>query len=673
MAPSFIPDLASQALPPALDARFLREEARRRVEQLAGKRWTDFNTHDPGITMLEVLAYAVTDLGLRARLDVADLIAGQEDRPFFTAREVLPSAPVTPADFRRLLTDRLPVRNAWVQPADGAIMGLQQVLLDLEPPADDPLLDLQEVWLRGAVHLPTGSGAYEYYVVFPYWEELPQQWANLQMPLTKADVLDIRVPIDTAKSDYDLYFATIRFEFDSGASVWETGLWIRLPKGIPKLHPDEHPSDNPPNPDELAFRTALQSQINGNITFFQRHRERAKKRQEVLLHAEAVVRQYRNLAEDWTDINTCRIQQIGLRVAELDLQPDADPADVLARICFAANQFITPRPVLHAIETLLAEGRPVDAIFEGPLLENGFPAEADTDRHLRGGAVYTSDLVRLVMQQPEVIGINHLSLDLFVDRIRIATDATNCLRLRNTGEYKPKFSFYDTDIRVFKRGVPVPVEQDKVLTRWLALEEAHRNRSGSTTAGADLAIPAGDNQLDIATFHSIQYDFPATYGLREGEILTTDTPQRRAQGKQLKAYLLFFEQLLANYCAQLDNLQDLFSMRTDAERTYFFSRSMTCRQYRIYTMHFFRKRTRPMQSPGSNSNNSTTATSKGWITPPKTAAPSFSGVTSLLTTCWRVFLNILPITPRGHLRKTGGLSHRISCLINSNSCNACPN
>ena len=86
MGPSTILNIKEQELPPSLDARFLREAARLSIEQLAGESWTDYNLHDPGITLLEVLAYAITDLGLRTRLDIKSLIADKDEKPFFPAR-----------------------------------------------------------------------------------------------------------------------------------------------------------------------------------------------------------------------------------------------------------------------------------------------------------------------------------------------------------------------------------------------------------------------------------------------------------------------------------------------------------------------------------------------------------------------------------------------------------
>ncbi|MEN0047012.1 MAG: hypothetical protein AAF806_08150, partial [Bacteroidota bacterium] len=48
-----------------LDFNALREEGTAYIAQLGHELWTDFNTHDPGITMLEVLCYAINDLAYR--------------------------------------------------------------------------------------------------------------------------------------------------------------------------------------------------------------------------------------------------------------------------------------------------------------------------------------------------------------------------------------------------------------------------------------------------------------------------------------------------------------------------------------------------------------------------------------------------------------------------------
>jgi hypothetical protein len=64
---------------------FLREEAIKYVQSVAGKIWTDYNIHDPGVSILEVLAYAITELGYRSEYDMEDLL---ENNPSDTSTDI---------------------------------------------------------------------------------------------------------------------------------------------------------------------------------------------------------------------------------------------------------------------------------------------------------------------------------------------------------------------------------------------------------------------------------------------------------------------------------------------------------------------------------------------------------------------------------------------------------
>lgn len=44
--------------------------------------WTDYNIHDPGITILEALCYALTDIAYRAGWDINDLLTPEPNKPF---------------------------------------------------------------------------------------------------------------------------------------------------------------------------------------------------------------------------------------------------------------------------------------------------------------------------------------------------------------------------------------------------------------------------------------------------------------------------------------------------------------------------------------------------------------------------------------------------------------
>ncbi|WP_298855436.1 hypothetical protein [uncultured Ruegeria sp.] len=85
-------------------------------QTLSGDIWTDFNEHDPGVTMLEALCYALTDLGYRCSHPMEDLLASSsattgvsvDEQPLFTGNEILVTAPVTMADIRAVILCAVP-------------------------------------------------------------------------------------------------------------------------------------------------------------------------------------------------------------------------------------------------------------------------------------------------------------------------------------------------------------------------------------------------------------------------------------------------------------------------------------------------------------------------------------------------------------------------------------
>src|SRR5215211_3767909 len=108
-------------LPESSDYELLRSKGIDYIRELGSSIWTDYNIHDPGITMLEALCYALTDLGYRTSLDIKDLLTDAphintdyDRQAFFTARNILTINPWTVPDFRKLLIDIDGVKNAWL-------------------------------------------------------------------------------------------------------------------------------------------------------------------------------------------------------------------------------------------------------------------------------------------------------------------------------------------------------------------------------------------------------------------------------------------------------------------------------------------------------------------------------------------------------------------------------
>src|SRR5580658_1898266 len=123
--------------PDYLDFTSLRTAAINFLGPITADYWTDYNVHDPGITTLEVLMYAILDLGYRANMPIANLLASPPgstaaDTNFFTPAQILGSNPASITDYRKLFMDISQVRNVWLAPASPQLNGLYKIYLELE-------------------------------------------------------------------------------------------------------------------------------------------------------------------------------------------------------------------------------------------------------------------------------------------------------------------------------------------------------------------------------------------------------------------------------------------------------------------------------------------------------------------------------------------------------------
>ena len=67
--------IKANPLLPSEDFVALRKQGFKEIEGVSSAIWTEYNNSDPGITILDAVCYAITDLGYRTGLDVKELLA----------------------------------------------------------------------------------------------------------------------------------------------------------------------------------------------------------------------------------------------------------------------------------------------------------------------------------------------------------------------------------------------------------------------------------------------------------------------------------------------------------------------------------------------------------------------------------------------------------------------
>lgn len=81
------------------------------VQQLSHAVWTDFNEHDPGVTILDLLNYVLWELDYQLSFDLEDYLNTKEsafnpeEHGLFSPGQVFPVSPVTSDDYRKLFFD----------------------------------------------------------------------------------------------------------------------------------------------------------------------------------------------------------------------------------------------------------------------------------------------------------------------------------------------------------------------------------------------------------------------------------------------------------------------------------------------------------------------------------------------------------------------------------------
>lgn len=292
----------------------------------------------------------------------------------------------------------------------------------------------------------------------------------------------------------------------------------------------------------------------------------------------------RNLCEVFTGIGEVG-QQFYALCAELELEASADQIEIAAQIRFQVQRYLAPPVHCHSLATMLArthaDATPyaVAEIFEGPSLAHGFIDDDELDAAELRTEIRLSDIISIIMDIPGVRAIRDIVFNglALIDGEWEALEAADPWRQQVPAGVQPRLSEEVGRLVFYKRNVPVVADPARVAARIQALEDEEKAEL-ETVNEEDLPIPLGKPR-ELARYHSFQHHFPVIYGL-SAQGLSTRDPLRKALALQLKGYLLFFDQIMANFLSQLANLGSLYAHDyasayqddPDNARTYFAQR-----------------------------------------------------------------------------------------------------
>lgn len=445
------------------DFHFLRRTGIEYIEKLGGKLWTDYNSHDPGITTLEVLSYAITDLGMRMNLNTGDLLASKDpgkDIPsqFLKATEILPSRPLNDLDYRKLFID-----------------------ISLEPDFKRPILNCWLVPRTEKIYVDCKTGTMDF-------NPIGEKTGNFNV-----------------KGLYDLY-VDYSGELDT---------------------------------DEGRCKKA-----DVNYEILERY------------HAN------RGLCEDLVEIREVETQKVAV-CARIGLVNKADEELVHAKVLRTINNYLAPEVPFYSLKQMLDKGLTTDEIFNGPLLENGFIDTEELSKSQLKKEVRLSDIISEIMKVDGVKEIHEISIAGCDQMNSQANDWLICIEDGKKPELCELSSFSYT-----KGSLPLNINDKKVQEYVKTLKKEEDVLRDDAKKDKEPALPKGTTH-EIGNYASILNEFPDTYGVGISGIIGDKTPEREALAKQMKAYLLFFDQILAGYFRHLEKVKEVLSINGGLKRTYF--------------------------------------------------------------------------------------------------------
>ncbi|MCI4668285.1 MAG: hypothetical protein MRZ79_09115 [Bacteroidia bacterium] len=457
----------NKPLPRIQDYAWLRERAVEIVQRYSSDHWTDYNEHDPGMTILEALCYLITDIGYRIHHPYIDLIAPNEpyqkfygeENSFYSPRDILHNAPLSPQDFRSMLLDIPGLRNAWVKSTTG--------------------------------HSQKSHSFKVSYILESFLTSRQQKEVKEEM-------------------------AQILLE--------NRNLGMGMPQML-KLEP-------------------------------------------------------RNI---W--IKT-----------KIVIDESLDPNEVMAEILFQLYYFFNPDFRFYSATELLRQDIPTDEIFQGPALRHGFllekdlfedrdyipvPSPNDWDNSIKELQVVLKDFLQ---NRDEVLWVEKLEIEK-----NSTSDPNQALKLLpSADDYFLNFNLWLNQLvssksrsgsgiftehlqntLLISNGQLCKIRSSKV--REILEEKVMSNSRRKARAKnrntdqnfLDFPIPVGTYK-DLYTYRSIQYDFPGIYQLYPSGNALDLNIKGRVHIFQLRAYLLFFEQMAQNHLLMLDGIKYFFKVSADS-------------------------------------------------------------------------------------------------------------
>ena len=477
------------------------------IQKISGKLWTDFNIHDPGVTILEAVCFALSDLAYRTNFAMQDLLTPKNglnpsvEKPSFLAEEIFPGNPTTCDEYRKLILEHIPgVRNVWIEPNSDS---------------DNELI----------------KGFYNVYV------ELEEE-------------------------EYNHFFDKIHNAFDSDVhSIYK-----------------EYFDDNYKKFFQEILRHTLEGNLDSDCESLTQHPAPSRTYKICYQNAiKKILTRHRNLCEDFADVVIMDTVYLGFRLG-LNIKNNADPNTIIDKLYAEIDKYVSPVLQYHTVNDFLDKGMSPEDIFQVYHQED-IPTYGLIDiQELRSSkkkkVIYRSDIYNIILSIDGVEGIKEFEF-IPTDGIEFKKRGKTVYGIKLCDEKNSVFKLTPFQLSTKRERLKHWVHKSDVqseITLYTAntlpisavlIPTASKNTRKFLDEPLEYSLPKiTSSNRSVEQFHPVQKLLPQAYAYipdltRENSVLDY------AKKHQLKGYLDFFNQLLAEYISKLSSISSYFSIEKD--------------------------------------------------------------------------------------------------------------
>ncbi|OWO84287.1 hypothetical protein B5C26_04450 [Photorhabdus luminescens] len=269
----------------------------------------------------------------------------------------------------------------------------------------------------------------------------------------------------------------------------------------------------------------------------------------------------RNLGESVSHIIWLQPIDLPLQIG-IELNDDIQNiADIFAQVYMTAEQIVLPKPARYTTQAMTEQGYSHEEIFSGPYLRHGWIPELPQAKDYNHPTILNlSHLVNQLLAIKGVQNITQLTLELHQEDKTISPLPGDNWSWKITQGYYPRLWGDDPLTLITSPTSPLTITTKGGVTVIVSKQQIEEKIIAKPLINTLPELLNWGKHRKVLDYYPASNKLPACYGLQ--------TYANTQQQIQLHQFLLPFEQMLANRCAELDLLPKLLAFKQRGNTVY---------------------------------------------------------------------------------------------------------